>query len=126
MQEYKLLAPYFSAHLAAYPDDVKEKAGKGLVFWATDRESYIGLAYNTNSVQGSAVPKNFDGLLNPELKGRLAIGTGGTFGEIIGAMLKVKGDGFVKKLKAREIAFSPWAVRRLGIRLPRERSKLRR
>src|SRR4030095_3018217 len=35
MQEYKLLAPYFSAHLAAYPHDVKEKAGKGLVFWAT-------------------------------------------------------------------------------------------
>jgi hypothetical protein len=51
MQEYKLLAPYFSAHLAAYPDEVKEKAGKGLVFWATDRESYIGLAYNTNSAK---------------------------------------------------------------------------
>src|SRR6266404_9938733 len=44
MREYKLLAPYFSEHLAAYSDDVKEKAGKGLVYWATDRESYIGLA----------------------------------------------------------------------------------
>jgi iron(III) transport system substrate-binding protein len=44
MQEYKLLAPYFSPHLASYSDDVKEKAGKDQVYWATDRESYIGLA----------------------------------------------------------------------------------
>ena len=52
MQENKLLAPYFSPHLAQYPDEAKEKAEKGLVYWATDRESYIGLAYNTNSVPG--------------------------------------------------------------------------
>src|ERR687891_548643 len=51
MQEYKLLTPYFSPHLGSYPDEVKEKADKGLVYWATDRESYIGLAYNTNVVQ---------------------------------------------------------------------------
>ena len=70
MQEYKLLAPYFSPHLAQYPDEAKEKADKGLVYWATDRESYIGLAYNTNSVQGNAVPKSFDDLLKPELKGQ--------------------------------------------------------
>src|SRR4026208_1310942 len=68
MQEYKLLAPYGSPHLAAYPDEVKEQAGKGLVYWATDRESYIGLAYNTNSIQGNAVPKGFDDLLKPDLK----------------------------------------------------------
>ena len=65
MHEYKLLAPYASAYLAAYPDEVKEPAGKGLVYWATDRESYIGLAYNTNSIQGNAVPKGFDDLLPP-------------------------------------------------------------
>src|SRR5918993_2148786 len=68
MQENKLLAPYFSPHLAQYPDEAKEKAEKGLVFWTTDRESYIGLAYNTNSVQGNAVPKGFDDLLKPELR----------------------------------------------------------
>jgi iron(III) transport system substrate-binding protein len=68
LQEMKLLAPYFSPHLAQYPDDVKEMASKGLVHWATDRESYIGLAYNTNAVQGNAIPKNFDELLKPELR----------------------------------------------------------
>jgi iron(III) transport system substrate-binding protein len=44
MQDYKLLQPYFSTYLASYPDEVKETASKGLVYWATDRESYIGLA----------------------------------------------------------------------------------
>ena len=75
MQEYKLLAPYFSPHLAQYPDEAKEKADKGLVYWATDRESYIGLAYNTNSVQGNAVPKSFDDLLKPELKDKIGFAT---------------------------------------------------
>src|ERR687896_199433 len=50
MRDYKLLAPYFSPHLASYPDEVKERAAKGLAYWATDRESYIGLAYNTNGI----------------------------------------------------------------------------
>src|ERR671924_619253 len=52
MQEFKLLTPYFSPHLGQYPDEAKEKADKGVVYWATDRESYISVAYNTNSVQG--------------------------------------------------------------------------
>ena len=75
LQELKLLAPYFSPHLAQYPDDVKEKSSQGLVYWATDRESYIGLAYNTNAVQGAAVPKNFEDLLKPELKGKIGFAT---------------------------------------------------
>ena len=104
MQEYKLLAPYFSPHLAQYPDEAKEKGEKGLVFWATDRESYIGLAYNTNSVQGSAVPKSFEDLLNPELKGKIGFATTDTGARVIAAMLKSKGPEFVQKLKSQQIA----------------------
>jgi iron(III) transport system substrate-binding protein len=104
MQEYKLLAPYFSPHLAAYPDDVKEKADKGLVYWATDRESYIGLAYNTNSVQGNAVPKNYQDLLKPDLKGKIGFATTDTGARVIAAMLASKGSEFVQKLKAQQIS----------------------
>lgn len=104
MQEYKLLAPYFSPHLAQYPDEAKEKGEKGLAFWATDRESYIGLAYNTNSVQGSAVPKSFEDLLNPELKGKIGFATTDTGARVIAAMLKSKGPEFVQKLKSQQIA----------------------
>ena len=104
MQEYKLLAPYFSPYLAQYPDDVKEKAAKGLVYWATDRESYVSVAYNTNVVQGSAVPKNFDDLLKPELKEKIGFATTDTGARAIAAMLASKGPEYVQKLKAQLIS----------------------
>jgi iron(III) transport system substrate-binding protein len=104
IQEYKLLAPYFSPHLAQYADETKERADKGLVYWATDRESYISVAYNTDVVQGSAVPKSFDDLLNPELKGKIGFATTDTGARVIAAMLKSKGPEFVQKLKGQQIA----------------------
>jgi len=103
MQEYKLLMPYFSPYLAAYPDDVKEKADKGLVYWATDRESYIGLAYNTNAIPASAVPKTFADLLKPAFKGKLGFATSDTGNRVIGAMLAVRGAEFVEQLKSQEV-----------------------
>jgi iron(III) transport system substrate-binding protein len=104
MQEYKLLASYTSAYLAAYPDEAKERAGKELVYWATDRESYIGLAYNTNSVLGNAAPKGFDDLLKPELKGKIGFATSDTGNRVIAAMLTSKGPEFVQKLKGQQIS----------------------
>ncbi|HYA30766.1 MAG TPA: extracellular solute-binding protein [Acidobacteriota bacterium] len=104
MQEYNLLAPYFSTYLAQYPDEVKEKAAKGLVYWATDRESYVSVAYNTNVVQGSAVPKNYEDLLKPELKGKIGFATTDTGARAIAAMLASKGLEYVQKLKAQQIS----------------------
>jgi iron(III) transport system substrate-binding protein len=103
MQDYKLLAPYFSPYLAQYPDEAKEKADKGLVYWATDRESYIGLAYNTNVIQGNAVPKTFEDLLKPEVKGKIGFATSDTGSRVIAAMLASKGAEFVQKLKGQQI-----------------------
>ena len=103
MQEYKLLAAYFSPHLAQYPDEAKEKSDKGLVYWATDRESYIGLAYNTNVIQGGAVPKSFDDLLKPEVKGKIGFATSDTGARVIAAMLASKGPEFVQKLTTQQI-----------------------
>jgi iron(III) transport system substrate-binding protein len=104
MQDSKLLAPYFSPYLAQYPDEVKERAGNGRVYWATDRESYIGLAYNTNVVQGNAVPKNFEDLLKPELKDKIGFATSDTGLRVISAMLKSKGSEFLQKLKGQQIS----------------------
>jgi iron(III) transport system substrate-binding protein len=103
MQEYKLVTPYFSLHLASYSDEVKEKADRGLVYWATDRESYIGLAYNTNVVPENTAPKNFDDLLKPELKGKIGFATSDTGNRVIGAMLATKGPEFISKLKAQDV-----------------------
>jgi iron(III) transport system substrate-binding protein len=103
LRDNKLLLPYASPHLGDYPEGSKEKAPGGLVFTTVDRESYAGIGYNKTAIRDSEVPKNFDGLLKPALKGK--IGTSGEemAAKVIGAMLKVKGEGFVKKLAAQDI-----------------------
>jgi iron(III) transport system substrate-binding protein len=104
MRDSRLLQPYNSPLLKAYPDDAKEAAGKGLYYWALARESYIGFTYNKNLLPAAAVPKNFDGLLHPDLKGKMGMPLGGTSGnKAIGAMIKAKGEEFIRKLKDQQI-----------------------
>jgi iron(III) transport system substrate-binding protein len=103
LRDEKLLRPYDSPHLDRYPEDGKERADKNLVYWALARESYIGFAYNKTLVPKDAVPKNFDGMLHPQLKGKMGISIGQTSDKIIGAMIKSKGEEFVRKLKGQEI-----------------------
>jgi len=98
MRDNKLLTPYFSPPLAKYPDFSKEQAGKGLVYWAIERESHIVVSYNKNSIPADAVPKNYDGLLNPKLKGKIGLAGSDTGSRTVGAMLKFKGEEYLKKL----------------------------
>ena len=103
LRDDKLLRPYDSPHLDRYPEDGKERVDKNTVYWALARESYIGLTYNKTLVPKEAVPRNFDGLLHPELKGKMGISIGQTSDKIIGAMIKTRSEEFVRKLKAQEI-----------------------
>lgn len=103
LRDDKLLRPYDSPYLDKYPEDGKERADKRLVYWALSRESYIGFAYNTQLLPKEAVPKNFDGLHNPQLKGKMGISIGQTSDKIIGAMIKTRGEEMVQKLKEQEI-----------------------
>jgi len=103
MRARNLLAPFNVPHLAKYLSEAKEETGKGTVYWATDRESYMGFAYNREKLPATAVPKSYDDLLNPALKGRLAFATTDTGTRTVGAMLKFKGVEFLKKLKGQEI-----------------------
>lgn len=103
LRDVQALQPFASPHLANYPDISKEAAPGGLVFWATDRESLIGVGYNKNVIRPAIVPKKFDDLLNPALKGLMATANNETGARAIGAMLKGKGEGFVRKLKEQDI-----------------------
>ena len=103
MRAMKRLTPFSVPHLAKFSADAKEDAGKGTVHWATDRESYMGFAYNKDKLPAGAVPKNYDGLLNPALKGRMAFVTTDTGSRTVGAMLRTKGEEFLKKLRAQDI-----------------------
>jgi len=102
-RDNQLLLPYTSPHLAGFPDDAKEKAPRNLVYWTHARESYIGFAYNKNFLNAADVPKNFDGLLRPALRDNMGLSGDDTGARIIGAMVRTKGDGFVRKLKEQNI-----------------------
>ena len=98
-----LLLPYTSPSAASFPETSKEDAGTGLVHWVTDRESFIGVGYNKNLVAEKDVPRNFEDLLKPQWKGKLAMAGSTTGVRVIGAMLKAKGAEFVKKLKDQDV-----------------------
>jgi len=100
MKDNNWLVPYYFSTVAKYPDNVKEKAPKGLVYWAIDRESHIGLAYNKNIIPAKLVPRNYEGLLRPEFKDKIAFAGSDTGVTVTGAMLKFKGEEYVKKLKS--------------------------
>ena len=101
LRDNKLLEPYFFPTQAEYPEHVKEKSSKGLFYWAIDRESHIILSYNKNIVPASLVPKNYDGLLRPELKDKIGLAGSDTGVTVIGAMLKFRGEEYLKKLKSQ-------------------------
>ena len=104
MRDAFLLRPYHSPYFASYPEDAKEKGERGLYFWGIARESYIGFAYNKKLLSKNAIPKNYDGLLHPELKGRMGVSISDPSYKVIGAMIRTRSVEFVKKLKAQEIA----------------------
>ena len=104
MRDAFLLRPYHSPYFASYPEDAKEKGERGLYFWAIARESYIGFAYNTKLLAKNAVPKNYEGLLHPELKGRMGVSISDPTYKVIGAIVRTRGLELVKKLKVQEIA----------------------
>jgi iron(III) transport system substrate-binding protein len=99
-----LLRPYYSPYFASYPEDAKQKGERGLYFWAIARESYIGFAYNKKLLSKNAVPKNYEGLLHPELKSRMGVSVSDPSYKVIGAIIKTRGLELVKKLKTQEIA----------------------
>ena len=104
LKDNSMLVPYYFPTQGKFPDHVKEKGLKGLVFWAIDRESHIGLAYNKNSIPAKLAPKNYQGLLRPELKDKIGFAGSDTGVTVIGAMLKFQGEEYVKKLKSQNPA----------------------
>jgi iron(III) transport system substrate-binding protein len=103
LRERNLLKAYSSPELARYPDEAKTKADGGRIYWVTDREAYLGFGYNTREVAPAEVPRNFQDLLRPELKGKLAVTTESSTSRVVGTLIKYKGEEFVKRLRAQEI-----------------------
>jgi iron(III) transport system substrate-binding protein len=103
LRERGLLKAYASPELARYPDEAKTKADGARIYWVTDREAYLGFGYNTRQIAPTEVPKNFQDLLRPELKGKLAVTTESSTSRVVGTLIKYKGEEFVKRLRAQEV-----------------------
>src|SRR5215813_6617177 len=99
MRDSKLLMPYFSPHLANFPDESREEADKSGVYWTTDRESIVGLGYNRNLIRAAEVPKSFAELVKPENKAKIGVSGDTTGVRFIGAIIKAKGEEFIKQLR---------------------------
>ena len=102
LRDRGLLKAYVSPELAKFPDEAKGKADGARVFWVTDREAYMGFGYNTRLIAAGEVPKNYQDLLRPELKGKIAVTTESSTSRVIGTMLKYKGEEYIKRLRAQE------------------------
>ena len=103
LRDSQLLLPYTSPYLSAFPEDAKEKGPRNLVYWTAVRESYVGFSYNKRHLNAADVPKNFDGLLRPALRDNMGIAGEDTGARIIGAMVRVKGESWVRRLKEQNM-----------------------
>lgn len=103
IRENNLFMPYDSPHLANYPETAKDNAAQGMVFITSYRESYSGVVYNKNVIRELDVPREFNDLLKPTLKGKMGIAGSESALRDIGAMLVTKGDEFFKKLALQNV-----------------------
>ena len=103
IKEENLLTEYYIPNANAYPRDAKEMGSGSNIVWAVDREHYISFGYNKTLVDPSALPKDWDGLLAPGLKGKMQIVGTGTGMDYVGSVLTNKSADFMKRLAQQEI-----------------------
>lgn len=103
LRDRGLLKAYVSPEAVKFPDEAKGKADGARVFWVTDREAYMGFGYNTRMVAPNEVPRSYQDLLRPELKGKIAVTTESSSSRVIGTMLKYRGEEYLKRLRGQEV-----------------------
>jgi iron(III) transport system substrate-binding protein len=71
-----IVQPYYAPAVAGFAAQHRNAPG----LWAPTRLSYYGIAYNTKMLPPDQVPKSYDDLLDPRLKGRMAWRIGSSTG----------------------------------------------
>lgn len=103
LKEKGLLVEYFVPSAGTLPADAKLAGTGPNIYWAVDRENYIGFAYNRNLVDPGVLPRDLDGVLAPGLKGLMQIVGTQTGIECVGAMLTNKSADFVRQLGQQDL-----------------------
>jgi iron(III) transport system substrate-binding protein len=97
--EARILAKFRSPMFDSFPDEVKDPNG----YFIGERETPLGLAFNTNAISAADAPKTFEDLLDPKWKGKLATTDNVQSVQYFATMLKINGEDFVRKLAAQEV-----------------------
>jgi ABC-type Fe3+ transport system substrate-binding protein len=106
---------FFSPYLAEYPPELKDPQG----YWGVTNLYFMTLGYNTRMVKPADVPRSWDDLLNPKWKGEIiwstSRGSGAPvfIGNILAAMGREKGMGYLEKLAKQNVAKSTASARAL-------------
>ncbi len=88
----KLLQNYYSPSAKNVPDEFKTKGSGDTIESATDRISLISFGWNTNLIPTSAIPKSYQDLMGPDLKGKLHLTGTNTGQRWLGSILFILGE----------------------------------
>jgi iron(III) transport system substrate-binding protein len=100
LRDLGYLQPFSSPELAAYPPNAIEDKKH----WVAVRESYNGMAYNSQAIAPDLAPKKWQDLLNPGLKGKIAMTKSASLStEWTGNLLLTYGEDFLKKLAQQNL-----------------------
>lgn len=107
LKEAQILTKFSSPVLEGIPKEASDPDG----YFYPDRENPLILMYNTKLVPEAEAPKSFDDLINPKWKGKLATTDSSQAVQYTGALLRIKGEDFVRKLSEQDVQVHSGAAR---------------
>jgi iron(III) transport system substrate-binding protein len=111
IRDAKILQPFRSPEAEAFDAAAIEPARP----WVVVRESYTGIAFNTNAIPQVRAPKSYDDLLAAEWRGRMAMsGSTSTASNFVGTLMLTRGEDFVRRLGRQDIRVYPVTSRALA------------
>lgn len=103
-----LFQEYYSPEARFYPTELKPR-GKAGFFYLPNRETYNSLGFNTKQIPPATAPKSLKDLLDPKLKGKMAITSTTTGARWIGNALETLGREFLDKLAEQDMSVQDMA-----------------
>lgn len=100
LKEAEALTPFTFTDRDVYAEGSVDPEG----YYATARESYNGLGYNTDLLSADDVPKTLDDLLDPEWKGKLGITGSDTGVRWVGCLAVSRGGEFVDQITQQDVS----------------------
>jgi ABC-type Fe3+ transport system substrate-binding protein len=109
------LQRFYSPHLTDYPAELKDPQG----YWGVSNVYFFAVGQNTRMLKPNEVPKSYEDLLHPRLKGQMiwstSRGSGAPMmiGNILQSMGQEAGKAYLQKLKTQNVDKSTASNRQL-------------